>query len=1063
MAGSLGVPLAANRDAPLFGQRLASDGLTEDTFRYLLGEPAEALRDRLPSPSAWLAVLLDAFAQPLTGAGNPLPMPPALEELPDFLAALAPLINRARARLHAGVEQLARTGADLPFDPVTVEEVLTAPLSGRLLAMVSRTLILELHVARLQGLLPGSTAAERFESFVERLRRPEVALVLLQEYPVLARQVVQQLDQWVAAALEFLQRLCDDWPAIRATFSPDADAGPLVELDGAAGDQHRDGRTVRIARFASGFRLVYKPRSLHLDRHFQDLLAWLNARGSQPDFRLLTILDRGAYGWVEFVPAEPCASEVAVARFYQRQGAYLALLHALAATDFHSENVIAAGEYPVLVDLEALFHPPLHGTEPAHAGERAIDALASSVLAVGLLPERVWGNAESPGVDISGLGAAEGQMTPNAVLGVEEAGTDAMRIVRRRVPMAGSANRPSLNGADVVVTDYVDAIAVGFAAMYHMLLAQREALLAADGPLAPFAQAETRVILRATQVYARLLQESFHPDVLRDALDRDRLLDRLWTMVAQQPRMARAISAERVALLRGDVPLFTSRPASRDLWGDTDTRIEAFFHECGMDRVRRRLGELSEADCRRQLWFGRGALAMLVPEVAPAPRMVPALPTAQPAVDRAGLLAAAQAIGDRLASLALRGSDDAAWIGLVFLDQRAWSVGSLGIDLNDGLPGVALFLAHLGAISGEERHTALARAALVALRRAAPREGTARQSIGAFGGWGGMIYALVHLGALWQEPALFAEAEAIVARLPALIAKDDQLDIFDGAAGCIAGLLSLYRCAPTPSILAAAVQCGDHLLATAQAVGQGAGWVNARAGARPLAGFSHGAAGIAWALLELAAVSGEARFREAALAGIAYERSLFSPAAGNWPDLRGLGPEDPAHADEAPSYMTAWCHCAPGIGLARLLSLPHLDDAATRAEIDVAVRTTLAQGFGQGHSLCHGDLGNLDFLLQASRLPEHAALRRKVRHLAAATLSSGEANGWICGTPARVESPGLLVGLAGIGYGLLRLAEPARVPSVLALAPPAVTAGRRRTPARASTSRRAPADARASR
>jgi lantibiotic modifying enzyme len=29
-----------------------------------------------------------------------------------------------------------------------------------------------------------------------------------------------------------------------------------------------------------------------------------------------------------------------------------------------------------------------------------------------------------------------------------------------------------------------------------------------------------------------------------------------------------------------------------------------------------------------------------------------------------------------------------------------------------------------------------------------------------------------------------------------------------------------------------------------------------------------------------------------------------------------------------------------------------------------------------------------------------------------------------------------MLGLAGIGYGLLRLADPARVPSVLALAPP---------------------------
>ena len=66
--------------------------------------------------------------------------------------------------------------------------------------------------------------------------------------------------------------------------------------------------------------------------------------------------------------------------------------------------------------------------------------------------------------------------------------------------------------------------------------------------------------------------------------------------------------------------------------------------------------------------------------------------------------------------------------------------------------------------------------------------------------------------------------------------------------------------------------------------------------------------------------------------------------------------------------MTAWCHGAPGIGLARLCSLQHLDDAAIRAEIGTALQTTLAQGFGGNHSLCHGDLGNLELLLQASEM-----------------------------------------------------------------------------------------------
>ncbi|MDT2303272.1 lanthionine synthetase LanC family protein [Paenibacillus larvae] len=41
--------------------------------------------------------------------------------------------------------------------------------------------------------------------------------------------------------------------------------------------------------------------------------------------------------------------------------------------------------------------------------------------------------------------------------------------------------------------------------------------------------------------------------------------------------------------------------------------------------------------------------------------------------------------------------------------------------------------------------------------------------------------------------------------------------------------------------------------------------------------------------------------------------------------------------------------------------------------------------------------------------------------------------GQVCGTPRHIETPGLFLGLSGIGYQLLRLAEPDIVPCVLQL------------------------------
>lgn len=52
---------------------------------------------------------------------------------------------------------------------------------------------------------------------------------------------------------------------------------------------------------------------------------------------------------------------------------------------------------------------------------------------------------------------------------------------------------------------------------------------------------------------------------------------------------------------------------------------------------------------------------------------------------------------------------------------------------------------------------------------------------------------------------------------------------------------------------------------------------------------------------------------------------------------------------------------------------------------------------------------------------------------AAGALSRIEDAGPRCGGNTRNEIPGLLTGLAGIGYGLLQAAFPDRVPSVLLL------------------------------
>ena len=1018
----------------LFAQRLAADGLSEAELRLYLGERADALQRRLACDQRWLEPIRRAFS---SSDRSPLPYSKVAgkQQPTGFLNLIEPLLRDALHRVQRGIEELSHLRPELSLSPAAIAALLFTNLPWRLLAMLNPTLVLELHVARLEGRLNGATAEERFRQFAEQLRSPELALAILEEYPVLARQLVTQVDNWVEFSLEFLRHLVDDWELLRETFALGSDPGEILEIAGNAGDSHRSGHSVQIVKFTSGLRLVYKPRSLKVDEHFQDLLSWLNERGSHPAFRVMKIVDRGSHGWAEFIVPEACTSEEQLRRFYERQGAYLALLYALEATDFHCENLIAASEHPVLLDLEALFHARVGGIDLQQAEQLAGNTMNYSVLRVGLLPQRLWEDAESPGIDLSGLAALPGQLTPRPAPLWEGSGTDEMRLVRKRVEMSGEHNRPTLNGDNVDVRDYEDAIVAGFTRLYRILLRHREELL--TGPIQQFADDEVRAIMRATNLYGVLLRESFHPDVLRSGLDRDRLFDHLWAMVEPCPHLARVIGAEHRDLLNGDVPIFTTKPSSRHVWSSSRERFDDFFDEPGMVPVQRRLQQLSELDLSQQTWFIRASLATLSSaEIGSRrPRHYPS--RASRTANRDLLLSAACRLGDKLDKLALRGQQDISWIGLTMTSRQNWTLLPVGLDLYDGLPGIALYFAYLGEIAAESRYTALAQSVVDTVRRIAQQTSSEVMGIGGYSGWAGMIYLLTQLGILWHRPDLVVEADALVERLMPLIEKDEQYDIIGGAAGCVAGLLGLYRVMASDRTLDAALRCGRRLVEKAQEMPQGVGWLVKGMGPTPLTGFSHGAAGIAWALLELAALTGEKIFRATALRALQYERSLFSATEGNWPDLRELRVTGTTANDNATRFVMAWCHGAPGIGLSRLLCLQHVYGGEIHSEIEAALATTVTKGFGANHSICHGDLGNLELLLAAHLTLREPRWQAEVNRMIAIILEDAEQNGWRCGNPAGVEAPGLMTGLAGIGYQLLRLAQPNRVPSILALASPA--------------------------
>ncbi len=90
---------------------------------------------------------------------------------------------------------------------------------------------------------------------------------------------------------------------------------------------------------------------------------------------------------------------------------------------------------------------------------------------------------------------------------------------------------------------------------------------------------------------------------------------------------------------------------------------------------------------------------------------------------------------------------------------------------------------------GQPEHTALARRALANLERQLARR-RVPFTIGAFDGWGGLVYTWLYLARLWNDRTLVEKALAALPKIEQALEEDDYLDIVRGCAG------GIRRCSP---------------------------------------------------------------------------------------------------------------------------------------------------------------------------------------------------------------------------------------------------------------------------
>ena len=364
------------------------------------------------------------------------------------------------------------------------------------------------------------------------------------------------------------------------------------------------------------------------------------------------------------------------------------------------------------------------------------------------------------------------------------------------------------------------------------------------------------------------------------------------------------------------------------------------------------------------------------------------------------------------------------------------------LSLYHGAPGVILFYLELHGATGEQRF--LDDAVRGAQALAAAAEAASDHDSGLYTGATGIAWILLEAHRASGRDDLRASARRIAERVAsdAKVEGDavwwsDSTDIVSGNAGILLGLLRLRELLGDRS-LDLARRAGDALLSASVAdAGGHRMWYYDRTvkpgpEARELPNFSHGTAGVAYALATLSRNGGDRRHLDAALDGAEHLTALAVPS-GDGTVIR----HNSLPAGENLFYLS-WCHGAPGTnrlwrrlhdidGGARWITL---EDRAASGVIAQGVPEQRTAGFWNNISMCCGNAGVAEyFLSRYRRSAQPTDLAYAKRHaddaLARATVDR-DTERWIQAenrvSPAEVlAQTGWMQGAAGVGTMLLHM------------------------------------------
>ena len=898
--------------------------------------------------------------------------------------------------------------------------------------LVWRSITYELNASSSSNLLKGDSPEDRYNYFMAQFSLPSTKDFFFKKYPFLEKYFHSICDNFIAFVIEFSNRIQADINLIGEHFFH---VEKCVEIH-AMGDPHAGGRRVlKIGFLTTNFEkkyLIYKPRNIGPEKTYNELCHWFS-EGLGIELKSQQIIDCGNYAYCEFIEHLPCLTVNEVRNYMYRLGVILHLSYLIGLNDLHYENVIPSGEFPIIVDNECMMSPYITKQDSVYMK----DDILFNVLDLCLLPGQYHFSSQA---DVSAMGVEDKveQIYDEKFFLNEK--TDQLKTGFKKVSRVINTLKPTLGGLEIDLYCYKNQLKKGFSDAYKLTLKCKKNILENHYPVfESLAKCKTRVLLRNTLTYRKIQVESYHPVVLHSHKEFDNYFAVLDPFFKYLPNHIDLVNAEKTDIQLGDIPIFNAYTNETKIFSSKNTILKVKVELSGYELFKNKLQHVFSS---KDLFIQKQIIEnCLCAYSLTRKKSIKNNHRRSIKKNINSELTLIDHIMKRLNKLLMENNNRATWPTIELLKPNLWGSKLADIDLYSGTTGAGLLYLYSYKLSGNLEYKRVAQKCifnnlndrLLFFDKTSFLKDKILGSPGFYTGIGGVIYGLYCLYQIEQTMHIHSKILELLDMMLLTIEFTFDVDLLSGLMGallsvnlikdiipqdkylliCNTILEKFFKIYPSPELLPDAHKGRDSL-----------------PHGKPLLGFSHGTSGILWVLYSFYKKNRDHHLSNPILrwvdAALTYERLHYSPTLHSWPRF------DLPYNGNQYEYSTGWCHGAPGVGFSRLALIGY--DNYVEQELKICVETTmnhLKHSKETSYCLCHGDYGNIEFILAVKNsIPGlihdelFSALRRNsLDKIIQDRLENGiKANG---------NTIGLMTGVLGVAYQLLRLNSPGFFPSLL--------------------------------